>query len=48
MTHETLSLASLDVSDPQRFADDSWRPVSALLGGERQVQYSPDSNNGPY
>ncbi len=48
MTHETLSLASLDVSDPQRFADDSWRPVFALLRDQAPVHYCPDSVNGPY
>lgn len=48
MTHETLSLASLDVSDPQRFAEDSWRPVFALLRDQAPVHYCPDSINGPY
>ena len=42
------ALSNLDVSEPHRFAEDSWRPVFALLRDQAPVHYCPDSVNGPY
>ena len=48
MTNSSLSLDTLDASEPHRFAEDSWRPVFALLRDQAPVHYCPDSVNGPY
>ena len=41
------ALSNLDVSEPHRNAEDSWRPTFALLR-DQTVHYCPDSVNGPY
>ncbi|MGB0267473.1 MAG: cytochrome P450 [Pseudomonadales bacterium] len=48
MTNSSFSLDTLDASEPHRFAEDSWRPVFALLRDQAPVHYCPDSVNGPY
>lgn len=48
MTNSSLSLDTLDASEPHRFAEDSWRPVFALLRDQAPVHYCPESVNGPY
>ena len=48
MTNSSLSLDTLDASEPHRFAEDSWRPVFAYRRDQAPVHYRPDSVNGPY
>ncbi|MGA1737005.1 MAG: cytochrome P450, partial [Pseudomonadales bacterium] len=48
MTTDPHSLDTLDVSQPHRFAEDSWRPAFARLREHAPVHYCPDSANGPY
>ncbi|NBQ11928.1 MAG: cytochrome P450, partial [Gammaproteobacteria bacterium] len=48
MTIDPYSLETLDVSQPHRFAEDSWRPAFARLREHAPVHYCPDSANGPY
>ena len=44
----TDALSKLDVSEPHRFAEDSWRPVFSRLREEAPVHYCPSSRNGPF
>lgn len=44
----TTDLATLDVSRPERFRDDTIWPFFARLRKEDPVHYCPDSLNGPY
>jgi len=39
---------ALDVSHPQIYRDDSWRPLFAQLRAEHPVYYCPRSRSGPY
>ena len=48
MNINAFDLATLDVSLPQRFAEDNWRPAFARLREQAPVHYCPDSANGPY
>ena len=41
-------LASIDVSDPQLYQNDSWRPLFAQLRREDPVHYCEASPFGPY
>jgi cytochrome P450 len=41
-------LASIDVSDPQLYQDDSWRPLFAQLRRDDPVHYCEASRFGPY
>ena len=42
------SLASMDVSDPHFYQDDTWRPLFAQLRREDPVHYCESSPFGPY
>jgi cytochrome P450 len=42
------ALDAIDVSDPQLYQDDSWRPLFARLREEDPVHYCRDSTFGPY
>ncbi len=49
VTHAaTVPLGQLDVSDPQLYYDDVWRPYFDRLRREDPVHYVPDSPYGPY
>ncbi len=39
---------ALDVSHPQLYREDSWRPLFARLRAEHPVYYCPESRSGPY
>lgn len=39
---------AFDVSHPQLYRDDSWRPLFARLRAEHPVYYCPESRSGPY
>jgi len=41
-------LESIDVSDPQLYQDDTWRPLFAKLRRDDPVHYCEDSAYGPY
>src|SRR5215475_7184150 len=41
-------LQSIDVSDPQLYQDDTWRPLFATLRRDDPVHYCEDSRYGPY
>ena len=41
-------LTSIDVSDPQLYQDDSWRPLFAQLRRDDPVHYCEASRYGPY
>jgi cytochrome P450 len=41
-------LASIDVSDPRLYQDDTWRPLFAQLRGDDPVHYCEASPFGPY
>jgi cytochrome P450 len=43
-----MELADIDVSDPEIYANDAWRPYFARLREEAPVHYCPDSPFGPY
>jgi hypothetical protein len=43
-----MSGPAIDVSDPQLYREDSWRPVFARLRREDPVHYQADSPYGPY
>jgi cytochrome P450 len=43
-----MSGPAIDVSDPQLYREDSWRPVFARLRREDPVHYHADSPYGPY
>lgn len=43
-----LPLGSIDVSNPQLYRDDTWRPLFARLRHEDPVHYCPESAYGPY
>ena len=38
----------VDVTDPELYASDRWRPVFARMRAEAPVNYCPDSTFGPY
>jgi hypothetical protein len=42
------ALASIDVSDPRLYQEDSWRPVFAKLRSEDPLHYCEVSPFGPY
>jgi cytochrome P450 len=44
----STSLDALDVSDPQIYQDDTWRPFFARLRRDDPVHYCRDSRFGPY
>lgn len=44
----TLTLDQIDVSNPQLYLEDNWRPYFARLREEDPVHYCPDSPFGPY
>ncbi|MFN4088550.1 MAG: cytochrome P450 [Alphaproteobacteria bacterium] len=44
----TVPLDRIDVSDPQLYRDDSWRPLFARLRHEDPVHWCPESAYGPY
>ena len=44
----SVPLAEIDVSRPELFAEDSWRPWFARLRKEAPVHYRADSVNGPF
>jgi hypothetical protein len=48
--HEAVvqPLASLDVSDPAIYQQDTWRPLFARLRQEAPVHYCAESRYGPY
>jgi cytochrome P450 len=41
-------LAELDVSRPELYENDTWRPLFARLRKEKPVHYLADSVNGPF
>ncbi len=43
-----IPLDQIDVSDPQIYADDAWRPYFDRLRREAPVHYAKDSPYGPY
>jgi cytochrome P450 len=43
-----LSLASIDVSDPALYEQDTWRPLFARLRREAPIHYCFESRYGPY
>lgn len=43
-----IPLDQIDVSRPELFRDDSWRPLFARLRAEAPVHYIPESVNGPF
>jgi cytochrome P450 len=43
-----IPLDRIDVSDPQIYADDAWRPYFERLRREAPVHYTKDSPYGPY
>jgi len=44
----SLPLDQIDVSDPQLFSDDIWRPYFARLRREDPVHFTAESRYGPY
>src|SRR6201994_2789140 len=48
MAQAQRQLASIDVSDPQLYQDDSWRPLFAQLRRDDPVHYCQASSYGPY
>jgi len=44
----TLSLAEIDVSQPELFHQDIWQPWFARLRKESPVHYQAESVNGPF
>ncbi len=45
---DAMPLTRINVSDPQLYQDDTWRPLFARLRREDPVHYCPDSPYGPY
>jgi cytochrome P450 len=45
---DTMPLGKLDVSDPELYRSDSWRPYFARLRREAPVHYCSDGIYGPY
>ncbi|MCW5749168.1 MAG: cytochrome P450, partial [Alphaproteobacteria bacterium] len=45
---DALPLDRIDVSDPQLYLDDAWRPLFARLRREDPIHYCPESQYGPY
>lgn len=43
-----VGLGAIDVSDPQIYQDDTWRPLFAQLREQEPVHYCGDSAFGPY
>jgi cytochrome P450 len=48
MARAQRKLASVDVSDPKIYQDDSWRPLFATLRRDDPVHYCESSAYGPY
>ena len=48
MAQAQRQLASIDVSDPRLYQDDSWRPLFAQLRRDDPVHYCEASPFGPY
>jgi cytochrome P450 len=48
MAQAQRKLASVDVSDPKIYQDDTWRPLFAALRREDPVHYCESSAYGPY
>jgi cytochrome P450 len=48
MTQAQRRLASVDVSDPKIYQDDTWRPLFATLRRDDPVHYCESSAYGPY
>ena len=48
MAQAQRKLASVDVSDPKIYQDDSWRPLFATLRRDDPVHYCESSAYGPY
>src|SRR6202007_1686788 len=48
MAQAQRQLASIDVSDPRIYQDDSWRPLFAQLRRDDPVHYCETSPYGPY
>ena len=48
MAQAQRQLASIDVSDPRLYQDDSWRPLFARLRRDDPVHYCETSPYGPY
>lgn len=47
-TNPRSAIPSVDVSRPELFRDDAWRPLFARLRAEDPVHYCEDSRFGPY
>jgi cytochrome P450 len=45
---DSIALDAIDVSDPQIYQDDVWRPYCARLRREDPVHWCPESRYGPY
>ncbi len=45
---DSIALDAIDVSDPQIYQDDVWRPYFARLRREDPVHWCPESRYGPY
>ena len=45
---DALPLQAIDVSDPQLYLDDTWRPLFERLRREDPIHYCPESPYGPY
>ncbi len=45
---DQVPLDRIDVSEPHRFKDDTWRPWFARLRREAPLHYLADSENGPF
>ena len=45
---EEFDLATIDVSDPAIYRDDSWRPIFARLRAEAPVHSCPNGRDGPF
>ena len=48
MSKGASSLSDLDVSQPEYYEKDTWRPMFARLRKEAPVHYLSDSVNGPF
>src|ERR1700759_338871 len=48
MAQAQRQLASIDVSDPRLYQEDSWRPLFAQLRRDDPVHYCEASPYGPY
>jgi cytochrome P450 len=46
--NDSQALASIDVSDPALYQNDTWHPLFARLRREDPVHYCPESAYGPY